>query len=100
MELTIRAQDGGSPALSSEQKIVLRVVASTDVTPVFDQSVYIFNVSQEAEIGDEIGRVRAESKSESSELTYSFKSIQTYFAVDRNNVCATACFLPLPDHHV
>jgi hypothetical protein len=87
MELTVRAQDGGNPALSTDQKVVLRLVASTDVTPVFDRSVYIFNVSQEAEIGDEVGTVHAVTKSGSSVLTYTFKSPQTYFAVGRSNVC-------------
>ena len=100
MELNIRALDGGSPALSSERKIVLRLLASADTIPVFDQSVYVFNVSQEAESGNEIGRVRAESKSDSSELTYSFKSVQMYFAVDRNNVCVRASMPPALDHHV
>ncbi len=102
-------QDGGQPALSSEQKTVLRIVASTDHTPVFDRSSYIFNVSQEAEIGDEVGKVSAVSKSGSSVLTYSFKSTQTYFAVDSNNVCDTlfinnlyrgAKLLPTLDHHI
>ena len=86
IEVTVRAQDAGDPALSSQQKIVLRLVATTDVTPVFDRSAYFFNVSQEAEIGDEVGEVRAVSKSASSVLTYRFKSAQTYFTLGPSNV--------------
>jgi hypothetical protein len=91
IEVTVQAQDAGEPALSSQQKILLRLVSSTDVTPVFDRSAYFFNVSQEAEIGDEVGEVRAVSKSGSSVLTYRFKSTQTYFTVHSNNVCDGVC---------
>ena len=82
----MRAQDGGSPALSSEQKIVLRVTDSSDGTPVFGKSVYLFNVSQTAAIEDKVGDVFAVSKSGSNNLTYSFKSWQTYFEIHGNNV--------------
>ncbi|XP_028399799.1 protocadherin Fat 4-like isoform X2 [Dendronephthya gigantea] len=85
MELVVRAQDGGNPSLSSEQKIVLRVTDSSDGTPMFGRSVYLFNVSQTAAIGDKVGDVLAVSKSGSDSLTYSFKSTQTYFAIDGNS---------------
>lgn len=75
-KLTIRAVDGGVPALSSEVTVMIDVMDLNDNAPAFSQKVYVAAVSELAPRGHFITQVQASDadSSDSAELEFSILS--------------------------
>ncbi|XP_029288257.1 LOW QUALITY PROTEIN: protocadherin-23 [Cottoperca gobio] len=72
-ELKVQASDFGSPPLSSEMVLLLRVSDTNDCHPVFEKDVYIIGVSEDAPQGSSLIQMRARDADEgvNSEVRYS-----------------------------
>ena len=60
--LTVKVEDAGTSPLWSTTTVTVLVLNINDVPPEFEQSVYAANVSEKAELGTPVTRVRAISK--------------------------------------
>ena len=56
----VRANDGGSPIMSSTATVNVKVIDKNDNEPVFTNLTYNFDVSENAKVKTKIGRVVAE----------------------------------------
>ena len=56
----VRANDGGSPIMSSTATVNVKVIDKNDNEPVFTNLTYNFDVSENATVKTKIGRVVAE----------------------------------------
>lgn len=83
-QLTIEAKDGGVPSLSSSLTLEITILDENDNRPFFDNATYNFYLSEEEEVGARVGIIHAVDNDEgrNGELTYSFTTNQTYFALD------------------
>uniref|UniRef100_A0A3B3W2B7 Protocadherin-16 n=1 Tax=Poecilia latipinna TaxID=48699 RepID=A0A3B3W2B7_9TELE len=72
-ELTVQASDSGSPPLSSETLLLLKVSDANDCQPVFEQDVYTVNIAEDAPEGSSLIRTRARDADEgvNSNIRYS-----------------------------
>ncbi|XP_053711047.1 protocadherin-23 isoform X2 [Synchiropus splendidus] len=72
-ELKVRVTDFGSPPLSSETVLLIRVMDSNDCPPVFDRDTYTVNVREDAPIGASLIQIQARDADEgpNSDLRYS-----------------------------
>ena len=64
--IAVRANDNGTPELSSNATVIVRVIDKNDNEPVFKNSKYSFNVSEDAVVKTTIGQVVAKDKDEGS----------------------------------
>ena len=55
----VRANDGGSPIMSSTATVNVKVIDKNDNEPVFTNLTYNFDVSENAKVKTKIGRVVA-----------------------------------------
>ena len=62
----VRAKDSGTPELSSNATVIVRVIDKNDNEPVFKKSKYSFNVSEDVAVKTNIGQVVATDKDEGS----------------------------------
>ncbi|TDH16371.1 hypothetical protein EPR50_G00019330 [Perca flavescens] len=85
-ELKVRASDSGSPPLSSEMVLLLRVADTNDCHPVFDKDVYVVSISEDAPQGSSLVQMRARDADEgvNSDVTYSIleSSQESLFSID------------------
>ncbi|XP_068583246.1 protocadherin-23 [Cebidichthys violaceus] len=72
-ELKVLASDFGSPPLSSEMVLLLRVTDTNDCHPAFEKDVYIISVSEDAPQGSSLIQMRARDADEgvNSDVRYS-----------------------------
>uniref|UniRef100_A0A3B3YZ12 Protocadherin-16 n=1 Tax=Poecilia mexicana TaxID=48701 RepID=A0A3B3YZ12_9TELE len=72
-ELKVQASDSGSPPLSSETLLLLKVSDANDCQPVFEQDVYTVNIAEDAPEGSSLIRTRARDADEgiNSNIRYS-----------------------------
>ncbi|XP_054459735.1 protocadherin-23 [Anoplopoma fimbria] len=72
-ELKVRASDFGSPPLSSEMMLLLKVTDTNDCHPAFEKDVYIVSVSEDAPMGSSVIQMRARDADEgvNSDVRYS-----------------------------
>lgn len=73
-ELKVRASDSGSPPLSSETVLLLRVTDANDCRPAFERDAYVVRVPEDAPRGSSLIQVRARDADEegvNSEVRYS-----------------------------
>ncbi|XP_049428541.1 protocadherin-23 [Epinephelus fuscoguttatus] len=63
-ELKVQATDFGSPPLSSEMVLLLRVADTNDCHPVFEKDVYIISISEDAPQGSSLIQIRARDADE------------------------------------
>jgi protocadherin Fat 1/2/3 len=72
--ITVKAEDGGIPPLSSEVHVTIRLSDINDVSPQFVQRSYDIVIREDATIGDRIIQIVAIDldSSENANLTYSF----------------------------
>ncbi|KAM6941752.1 protocadherin-23 [Lycodopsis pacificus] len=72
-ELKVLASDSGSPPLSSEMVLLLRVTDTNDCHPAFEKDVYIISVSEDAPQGSSLIQMRAPDADEgvNSDVRYS-----------------------------
>lgn len=69
--LQVKAQDGGTPSLSSTAFVEIQVLNINDVPPEFSASVYRCNVSENAREGEKVITVHAINRESSKEdITY------------------------------
>lgn len=70
-KLSVKAQDSGSPALSSTVSLVVLVLNINDVPPKFTKSVYAANVSENARVGTVVTKIQATSvEAAAEEISY------------------------------
>uniref|UniRef100_A0A8C9XCR9 Protocadherin-16 n=1 Tax=Sander lucioperca TaxID=283035 RepID=A0A8C9XCR9_SANLU len=85
-ELKVQASDSGSPPLSSEMVLLLRVADTNDCHPVFEKDVYIVSISEDAPQGSSLIQVRARDADEgvNSDVTYSIleSNQESLFSID------------------
>lgn len=69
----VRAKDGGSPQRRSVVAVTVAVIDKNDNEPRFNQSAYMFDVSEDAVITTSTGRVLAEDddKGKNGQVLYS-----------------------------
>ncbi|KAM8879835.1 protocadherin-23 [Spinachia spinachia] len=72
-ELKVVASDSGSPPLSSETVLLLRVADANDCRPAFEKDAYVVSVTEDAPRGSALIQVRARDADEgvNSEVRYS-----------------------------
>ncbi|KAL6110918.1 dchs2 [Pungitius sinensis] len=72
-ELKVLASDSGSPPLSSETVLLLRVTDANDCRPAFEEDAYVIRVPEDAPRGSSLVQVRARDADEgvNSEVRYS-----------------------------
>lgn len=58
-ELKVRAADLGSPALSSEVVLLLRVTDTNDCAPVFEQDMFLLSIPEDAPPGSSVVQLQA-----------------------------------------
>ncbi|CAD5121396.1 DgyrCDS9917 [Dimorphilus gyrociliatus] len=63
-KITVLAWDNGSPPRNSSVDLIVEILDVDDNAPVFEKSLYIFEVDEEqkGDIGEEIGEVKASDK--------------------------------------
>ncbi|XP_078119646.1 protocadherin-23 [Sander vitreus] len=85
-ELKVQALDSGSPPLSSEMVLLLRVADTNDCYPVFEKDVYIISISEDAPQGSSLIQVRARDADDgvNSDVTYSIleSNQESLFSID------------------
>ncbi|XP_050167802.1 protocadherin beta-16-like [Myiozetetes cayanensis] len=57
--VTVRARDGGSPALSASKTLFVRLLDVNDNAPIFAQEIYTMAMSENEPAGTSLGRLRA-----------------------------------------
>uniref|UniRef100_A0A8C5DX71 Cadherin domain-containing protein n=1 Tax=Gouania willdenowi TaxID=441366 RepID=A0A8C5DX71_GOUWI len=72
-ELKVRASDLGSPPLSSETVLLLKVLDTNDCHPVFDNNVYTISIPEDAPVDSSIVQIQARDADEgvNSDVRYS-----------------------------
>ncbi|XP_074485681.1 protocadherin-23 [Sebastes fasciatus] len=72
-ELKVQASDFGSPSLSSEVVLLLRVADTNDCHPVFEKDVYTVSISEDAPQGSSLIQMKARDEDEgvNSDIRYS-----------------------------
>ncbi|XP_072240912.1 protocadherin-23 [Leuresthes tenuis] len=72
-ELKVQASDLGSPPLSSEMVLLLKVSDTNDCTPVFEKDVYITSIAEDAPQGSSLIQIQARDSDEgvNSDIRYS-----------------------------
>uniref|UniRef100_A0A3Q2NQU6 Protocadherin-16 n=1 Tax=Fundulus heteroclitus TaxID=8078 RepID=A0A3Q2NQU6_FUNHE len=92
-ELKVQASDFGSPPLSSETLLLLRVSDANDCAPVFERDVYTVSIPEDAPHGSSVLQLQARDADEgiNSEVRYSIlKSHQDgLITVDPNSGLVT-----------
>ncbi|XP_067441162.1 protocadherin-23 [Thunnus thynnus] len=63
-ELKVQASDFGSPPLSSEMVLVIKVSDTNDCHPVFQRDVYIINITEDAPVGSSLIQMKAQDADE------------------------------------
>ncbi|KAL5251831.1 hypothetical protein ACHWQZ_G014847 [Mnemiopsis leidyi] len=83
IKLTVQAQDGGNPSLSSRSSVIVDIIDYNDNDPRFAQRHYTTLVSEDAEIGHEVLTVHATDADAGglAPLTYSIKE---YYSAARS----------------
>ncbi|CAL8401954.1 unnamed protein product [Boreogadus saida] len=89
--LILTAVDGGVPARSGTASIVINVLDINDNAPVFNQSVYTVNVTENASLGSVVMTLNATDRDDgkNAELLYSYtlytsEKTQEIFSLDPN----------------
>lgn len=77
-ELKVQASDLGSPPLSSEEVLLLKVTDTNDCHPVFDKDAYIISIPEDAPVGSSLIRIQARDADEggNSDVRYSIMKSQ------------------------
>ncbi|KAM3623277.1 uncharacterized protein V6R79_009482 [Siganus canaliculatus] len=72
-ELKVRASDSGTPPLSSETVLLLKVADANDCHPVFERDVYVVSIAEDAPQGSSLIQMQARDLDEgvNSEVRYS-----------------------------
>ena len=85
--LSIEARDGGSPSLSFTVTVSVRVSPAPDSTPVFSDSIYFLNVSENAPVGQQLVSVQAQSGNPdfAGTITYALQNDSTVVGIDSEN---------------
>ena len=87
--LTVRATDRGTPPLSTDTRVIIRVLDSNDNAPEFEEAEYTIWLSDQARRGQYVGKVRAvdPDASDSGRLTYSIIGGNQHqiFSMDESN---------------
>ena len=78
--VTVIAFDAGSPHLSGTTVVQIYVIDIDDFPPVFNQSLYVFNIDEDNSVNDTVGRVFATDSDSGQNLTYI--SLDPNFAID------------------
>ena len=68
--VTVRAFDAGLPNLSGTTVVQINVIDLDDFPPVFNQSLYNFNIDEDNSIGDFVGQVFATDGDSGQNFTY------------------------------
>ena len=86
LTLSIGARDHGVPPLQSTIPVVVHLTDINDSPPQFDQSTYVFSVSESARIGDNVGQVNAVDldADENGTVRYSLVNHTHLFVIDTN----------------
>ncbi|KAK3593637.1 hypothetical protein CHS0354_025528 [Potamilus streckersoni] len=69
-EILIVAQDQGNPVLSSTATAIVNLIDSNNKPPVFNVSVYLFQISDDSVIGSSVGKVLATDVDSNSLLNF------------------------------
>ena len=83
--LTIECRDDGEPQLTSQARVIISVTDVNEFGPVFNQSLYRFEISETASIGSEVGTILAEDRDAGpfGTISYSFGNASgTPFTID------------------
>ncbi|XP_067663339.1 protocadherin-9-like isoform X2 [Haliotis asinina] len=59
MNFSVIAVDGGNPPKTSTAKVTVRVIDVNDQKPTFSHSVFHFNISENAKLGQNVGQIVA-----------------------------------------
>ncbi|CAK6972385.1 protocadherin-23 [Scomber scombrus] len=72
-QLKVQASDHGSPSLSSEMVLLIKVADTNDCHPVFQKDVYIINIAEDVPQGSSLIQVQARDADEgvNSDVRYS-----------------------------
>ncbi|XP_013415882.1 LOW QUALITY PROTEIN: cadherin-related tumor suppressor-like, partial [Lingula anatina] len=91
--LTILAQDGGSPPRSSTAHLIIHVSDENDHPPVFEKTNYVVNLSELAPVGSFVAGLTATDNDTdiNAHITYTIVSgnQQQWFQLDRNSGLVT-----------
>ncbi|CAL1540911.1 unnamed protein product [Lymnaea stagnalis] len=71
--LTVQAQDQGTHHLNTTSKITVKVTDINDNSPMFNQTHYKYNISENASVGDFVGQVNSSDSDlshENNQVTY------------------------------
>ncbi|MEQ2272563.1 hypothetical protein XENORESO_000308, partial [Xenotaenia resolanae] len=92
-ELRVQASDFGTPPLSSEMLLLLKVSDANDCHPVFEQDVYTVSIVEDAPLGSSLIQIPARDDDEgiNSEIRYSILKSQQdgLFSIDPNSGLVT-----------
>eukprot|EP00794_Sanderia_malayensis_P015994 gene15994-17605_t len=81
--LVVSVKEGSNPKLSNAT-VVINIYDYNDVTPVFNQSVYVFNVSEDARLLSSVGIIFASDRDRTqsnNRVTYTLATTGTDFAL-------------------
>ena len=82
--LHIKAVDSGTPQLSGNTAIRLKIKDENDNRPVFDKRIYSFRLSENQPVGTIVGKISASDRDENNKLDYLLKDRSIYFRLDKN----------------
>ncbi|XP_047222516.1 protocadherin-23 [Girardinichthys multiradiatus] len=92
-ELRVQASDFGTPPLSSEMLLLLKVSDANDCHPVFEQDVYTVSIAEDAPLGSSLIQIPSRDDDEgiNSEIRYSILKSQQdgLFSIDPNSGLVT-----------
>ncbi|MEQ2167406.1 hypothetical protein GOODEAATRI_003924 [Goodea atripinnis] len=92
-ELRVQASDFGTPPLSSEMLLLLKVSDANDCHPVFEQDVYTVSIAEDVPLGSSLIQIPAQDDDEgiNSEIRYSILKSQQdgLFSIDPNSGLVT-----------
>ncbi|XP_078800590.1 protocadherin-23-like isoform X2 [Oryzias latipes] len=76
-ELRVKATDSGSPPLSSEMVLLLKVLDANDCLPVFEKEVYTISVAEDLPLGSSVIQMTARDADEGPNADVRFSILKT-----------------------
>lgn len=76
-ELRVKATDSGSPPLSSEMVLLLKVLDANDCLPVFEKEVYTISVAEDLPMGSSVIQMTARDADEGPNADVRFSILKT-----------------------
>lgn len=76
-ELRVKATDSGSPPLSSEMVLLLKVLDANDCRPVFEKDVYSISVAEDVPLGSSLIQMMARDADEGNNADIRFSILKS-----------------------